>query len=295
MAEMATDIIKEDVDYVFGIFDHYLRAFPAEKIHGANICELGPGKNLGMSLLFKCLGANQVHVVDKYLKPFDMDYHPYFYKKLAEKFSQRYPDSNPGALFKTADNGHEAAPLQIWQDDAEILGGIPNASLDFCCSWAVLEHLYCPAKAFARMGEVTKSGGLGLHQVDFRDHIDFDRPLEFLLHHFRWDEQPDQETMQWLAKRLNLDPDVVNSGKRDANSLVRSNCGYYGNSFRHTDYNKLWQDNNFEILRFEANMFAEDEYVNEFILRLQADHALFETLALDELKIISAMYIVKKK
>lgn len=295
MNEATADIIKEDVDYLFGIFDHYLKVFPKGKIPGSNICELGPGKNLGMSLVFKCLGADQVHVADKYLKPFDPDYHPHFYKKLAEEFSQRYPDSNPDAIIKTSENGHEAAPLHIWQDDAEILLGIPNASIDFCGSWAVLEHLYCPAKAFARLGEVTKPGGLGLHQVDFRDHINFSRPLEFLLHHFRWNETPDLETMHWLAKRLNLEPDVVESGKRDANSLVRSNCGYYGNSFRHTDYNKLWLDNNFKILRFEANMLAEDEYMDDFIPRLKESRAPANALSRDELKIVSGCYLVKKQ
>jgi 2-polyprenyl-3-methyl-5-hydroxy-6-metoxy-1,4-benzoquinol methylase len=48
-------------------------------------------------------------------------------------------------------------------------------------SIAVLEHLYDVESAFNHLSRVTKPEGLGSHMVDFRDHRDFSRPLEYLL------------------------------------------------------------------------------------------------------------------
>lgn len=285
--------IQKDIDYAFGIFNHYLGVFPRDKVTGANVCELGPGNNLGISLLFKCLGANQVHVVDKYLKPWDAENHPAFYRELAQRCLDKFPDANVDPLLKTAEQGHEAAPLNIWKDDAEILSGIPDSSLDFCGSWAVLEHLYEPERAFARIGEVTRRGGIGLHQVDFRDHMDFSRPLEFLLYEFRWNKMPDRETMIWLAERLHDDRKMF-ADKDWAQNLIRRTCGWYGNSYRHLEYNSLWQKNGFKILNFEANLFAEDAYLDDFIPRLRKSGAPAQSLGKEELKVVSGLYFVKK-
>ena len=52
---------------------------------------------------------------------------------------------------------------------------------DALVSNAVLERIKNANKAFTELFRVTSSGGVGLHQVDYRDHRDFARPLEHLL------------------------------------------------------------------------------------------------------------------
>ena len=64
---------------------------------------------------------------------------------------------------------------------AEELGAIPDSAFDVVVSNAVLEHLYDLAAAAREMRRVSKAGAVHSHQVDFRDHRDFARPLEYLL------------------------------------------------------------------------------------------------------------------
>lgn len=294
MSQTGDEALKQDADYTFGIFERYRQTFPLERITGASVCEIGPGGHVGMGLLFRCFGARTVHVVDKYLKPWKEDYHSPFYRVLADELIRRYPAADPAPLRAAARDGHERCGIQIWSDDAELLSGIPDCSLDFFCSWAVLEHLYEPERAFARFGQVVRPGGLGVHQVDFRNHFDFSRPLEFLLRHYRWNEEPDEATVKWLAEKLTVDMDAVRAGQHTVKALIRKVCGYYGNSYRHVDYNELWRSNGFAILDFDANMHADSAYLDEFLPRLLASGAPAKRFSRSDLGIISACYVVKK-
>lgn len=295
MSQTDDAALKHDADYVFGIFERYCKTFPLQRIPGASVCEIGPGGHVGMGLLYRCLGARTVHVVDKYLKPWTAEYHAPFYTLLADELVRRYPAADPAPLLAAARDGHGDCGIHIWSDDAELLSAIPDNSLDFFCSWAVLEHLYEPERAFARFGEVVRPGGLGVHQVDFRNHFDFSRPLEFLLHHYRWNEEPDESTVAWLAERLNVDMAAVRTGRRTVRSLIRSVCGYYGNSYRHVDYDALWAANGFTILDFDANLHADPAYLDDFLPRLAAAGTPAMRLSPAELAIVSACYLVRKQ
>ncbi len=55
-----------------------------------------------------------------------------------------------------------------------------DGSFDVCMSCAALEHVRDPAGAVRELSRVLKPGGVGLHQIDLRDHRDFGRPLDFL-------------------------------------------------------------------------------------------------------------------
>jgi SAM-dependent methyltransferase len=55
-----------------------------------------------------------------------------------------------------------------------------DGSFDLCISNAVFEHLHDPALAAHEIARVLDKDGLGIHQIDFRDHRDFTKPLEFL-------------------------------------------------------------------------------------------------------------------
>lgn len=287
--------ISRDVDYALGTFRGYLATFPQEKIPGANLCELGPGKNLGIALLFKGLGANTVHVVDKYLKPWSDQYHPYFYKMLKEEAVRNFPGFDPEPLLITSEKGYEKAPIIIWENDAETMAGIDDESLDFLCSNAVLEHLYLPAQAFASFARVSCKGAYGHHQIDFRDHYNFDRPLEFLMTYYRWNEPLTKEAFEWLAKRLDVSQKLLESRQIDDKVLIRRMCGYFGNSFRHTDYDVLWKENNFHINSFEVNGQAEETYLNEFCQRLQKNPHRANLPDKEKLRVTSALYRLIKQ
>lgn len=288
--------LEEDVRYAFSCFDAYLARFPRERIRQAHICEIGPGKNLAVCLIFKSLGAEKVYAVDKYLKPWVEEYHVPFYRLLAEAVLSRWPNADTSALDACVERGeHAAIGLLALAEDAETLTGIPDASIDLLCSWASLEHLYDPPTAFARFAAVTKPEGIGLHQVDFRDHHDFTNPLEFLLHHYRWNEEPNAGTYAWLAQRLGHSVEQARLESPNANRSIRRVCGYNGNSYRHTDYNVLWQNNGFDIVQFQPNMNATDDYLDNFLPRLAEAATQCLALTREELGVISGWYEVWKK
>ncbi len=284
-------VIEADINYAFTMCQsHYFPFIGIENIKGAHICEIGTGKNLGIALLFKSLGAKTVYTVDKYPTAWNDEYHPVFYKEFLNFILDKFPQANRTIFDEyIASKGCYAPALYTLEEDAELLPSIPNKSIDFICSWAVLEHLYDPPKAFARFSEITKTGGKGIHQVDFRDHHDFMRPLEFLLHYFRVNEELKKESYDWIAKRLN---------RSDANELgsyglIRRHCGYWGNSFRAGEYDNLWKKNSFNILSFEANSFAEQEYLDDFIPRLIKANTPYVHINRDELLTLSGLYKVE--
>lgn len=288
--------LHEDIKYAFSCIDAYLDAFPRERVRSAHICEIGPGKNLIVGLTFKSLGAAQVYVADKYFKPWSDDYHAPLYRTLAEAVAARWSDADQEVFRQCLTRGeHCADGVQPIAEDAETLKSIPDNSIDFLCSWAALEHLYSPPQAFARFGAITKPGGCGLHQVDFRDHFDFNRPLEFLLHHYRWNEKPDADTFAWMARRMGQSVEQAHAKGMDANGLVRRVCGYNGNSYRRIDYDTLWRQNGFSITAFDHNMSAGADYLDDFEPRLRASTARRHNLPREELDVVSGRYEVQKR
>lgn len=287
------ETIRQDIAYAFSCLDAYMQLFPRDRIPHAHMCEIGPGKNLIVSLVWKSLGAERVYVADKYLKPWTADYHPCLYAALTDAVVRRWTDADT-SVFEQAQQGHNVHGVLPLAEDAERLESIPDASLDFIGSWAVLEHLYDPPQAFAQFNRITKQGGLGLHQVDFRDHRDFSRPLEFLLHHYRWNEEPDEDTFAWLASCFGRSAEQARREHFDAKGLIRRVCGYHGNSYRPGEYTSLWEKHGFQILSVDYNMHAEADYLDEFLPRLQAAHTPCSELSREELSRISVRYEVRK-
>lgn len=287
--------LHKDIAYAFSCIDSYFNTFPREDVHNAHICEIGPGKNIIVGLTFKSLGAEQVYVVDKYLKPWTDDYHAPLYRALVDAVALRWPEADLEVFHQClAGRGHNADGIQPLAEDAETLESIPDNTIDFLCSWAALEHLYNPPQAFARFGAVTKSGGCGQHQVDFRDHFDFKRPLEFLLHDYRWNELPDADAFAWMARRMGLSAEQAQHKGIDANGLIRRVCGYNGNSYRHLDYDDLWRQNGFSITAFDHNMSAGAEYLDDLEPRLRAAAVRSSNLLREELDVVSGRYEVHK-
>jgi SAM-dependent methyltransferase len=55
-----------------------------------------------------------------------------------------------------------------------------DAGFDYVYSHAAMEHLTAPPATIAEMNRVLKPGGLMVHQIDMRDHRDFNDPYRFL-------------------------------------------------------------------------------------------------------------------
>lgn len=260
--------IKSDVEYALRIGTEYINRLPEKdkSLSGRTILEIGPGINYGSALLLACMGA-KAFVADRFLAPWDDEYHPKFYALLSEAIDRNMPKADLTPLRKIIkDNEYSEEYIRCFSTPMEKLEGIPDESVDIVFSNAVLEHIADPKQAFEQMARVSKPGALGYHQVDFRDHRNMDKPLEFLL-------MSNEEFEREFEMRH----------------------GECGNRYRPWEYKKLFESLGFDVVSFEPNIYADDDYLNQFIPRLQAcEKSRYRNVEKRILREISGLYSVIK-
>jgi SAM-dependent methyltransferase len=265
MAIDATETtLTADVEYANKIVRSYLEIFEKMGVSlvGRDILELGPGKNFGSTLIIGCLGAH-VAVSDLYLSVWDSEYHPVFYRSLLEALPMNFPGADPAPLRQIVEQGaYPQSVLRTYHSKAENLSGIDSQSFDVVISNAVLEHVEDPQTAAREMMRVTRRGGFGIHQVDFRDHRDFSRPLEYL-----------------LFSRTEFSRHFA---------YARGSCG---NRWRQSDFINVFNEAGFSIDLLEANCFATDEYLADLMPRLGSATQMFSRL---DLHVLGGRFVLRR-
>lgn len=168
--------LDADVTYAIDLARYYPRRLQELGIalEGAHILELGPGKNSGLALILTGYGA-RVTVADRFLCPWDEDYHPQFYADLRG----RWEGPQSGIAAALASGGYSA--ITMLDTNKGGLAMLASASFDAVISHAVLEHIVDVEGTCRELARVTRSGGIHIHQIDYRDHRDQARPLDHLL------------------------------------------------------------------------------------------------------------------
>ena len=262
--------IARDVAHALDLGERYLRALasvwgtpePESRLFGSEVLEVGPGASLGTAVFLRCHGAT-VRVIDPFLPDWQGRYHGAFYRALLRRLSLEHRHLDPEPIesllrrrrFTPDIVGCNATDLE----EADL----PAATLDIICSGAVLEHVADIDRAAASMSLWTRPGGVGIHQVDFRDHRDFARPLEY----------------------LTLGPDAFDQVFSD----TARECG---NRDRYTRFLAAFQAAGFGRTGFTANLFAEDEYLRSLAPRL---HPAYAGLSPDELRVLSGLFVCEKR
>jgi SAM-dependent methyltransferase len=253
--------IREDAEYALS----YARGLIALMEHhgiaiaGARMLELGPGVNLGPQLILASLGA-EVIVADPFLTVWDPDYHPALYAALAEQWS------GPVEALKAtiAAKSHEAR-LTTLKEPAEDLASIPSGSIDFVFSNAVLEHIVDLAKVSAETARVTRAGGLASHTIDLRDHRNFERPLEHILH-----------------------------GDRFFRALVRLIGFEIGNRLRSIEFWAAFERAGWRVLERHVTIAADPAYLKEATARLRRGSSPYRRWPDADLARIGVQFILRK-
>lgn len=265
--------VREDVDYAIRIGQEYVELISRElgrehtaamPLAGVKLLELGPGRHFGTPLVLHAFGA-QVAVLDKYLADWDEVYHPRFYRFMREALAERLPDRDWSAVDRII-AAQDHLPEIVAQDRTDLAhppSGYPDASFDVIVSNAVLEHVGDVPQTAAEMARLTRPGGINIHQVDFRDHRDFTRPLEFL-------------TMADDAYQKLFDETMNGNGNR-----VRPEA--MGDDFRSVG---------FDVLRFDANIWAEAEHIAQVRPRLQPQYAVLPD---DVLAVVSGRFFLRRQ
>lgn len=259
--DASPEAITRDVDYALQIADFYIAKLPggASSLIYKHVLELGPGISLGTAVLLSCHGARTT-VADRYLSPFDPDYHDPFLRALLKRLSAERPHLSPEPILACLEaqtfvpEGVTGLHLGI-----EDLNDVDDDSFDIVVSNAVFEHVENVPVAWENLARITRPGGFGIHQVDFRDHRDFSRPLEY---------------MTLSAKKFH--------------KLFADVHGECGNRWRPGAMGVEIDKAGFDILEFDDNMHADEAYLDELLPRIDPD---FSGLDRDTLRPISGCFV----
>jgi SAM-dependent methyltransferase len=260
--KLSLEKLGDDVNYALQLSKGHLEllSYYGQRLDGLRVLELGPGTNLAPQLVMASSGA-RVSVADRFLVPWDNDYHPAFYRAFRAAWNGPL-----AAIDHVLNHGaHSPEVISSFASPAENLADILPATFDLVMSNAVLEHVYSMAAVCREMGRVTAPGGLNMHQIDFRDHLDFVRQLDFLI-------MPDDEY------RLEFE---------------RSH-GERGNRVRPSEARLLFERNGFELVDFEVNQRCQPSYFEGFVPRLRASSSRYRDWPRDDLLILSGRLVFRK-
>ena len=264
--DASPEALARDIDYALQVGRNYCRQLaPCFPLGGKTILEIGPGINFGSILFLAGHGAIPT-VADFFLSPWDADYHPAFYRGFHHRLRLDHPELDLRPLEAILDAGDYPADVLRREKKSLESTDLPTDSIDITISNAVFEHLFDHAKAFEQLFRITKPGGSGFHQVDFRFHPSFERPLEHLL------------LPAWRIE-----------------DLVRAADHEWGTLLRPYEMVALIGQVGFEDVKFSANSWAEPEYFREFLARLRKQRrSRYRRTAEEDLRPISGLLLVRK-
>ena len=263
------DAIEKDARYAIATAQSYVDCLPGGQsyLNNRSVLELGPGPNFGAVLVLLCWGAARVAIADRFLVPFNSTYHLPLYQRLKELLIERDPATRLDPLIEVINRKqHNAARLSSYATPLEVLAEAVDTSFDLTASNAVFEHLFNPRAAILSLHRLMVSGGIGLHQVDFRDHRDFSRPLEFLL--------DDERSFALLFDREH---------------------GETGGRLRPFQMEAMFREAGFGNVDFHPNLLAEKSYLDDFVPRLRkAIASPFFRTDVSDLHAVSGRFVVAK-
>ena len=228
-------------------------------LHGKSYLELGPGKDFG-SMLIVGENCRRAILADLYLAPWDEEYHPAFYALLRSKLGR------PAPLLERviAQNGY-AGVIETISEPAYALKSLKSGSIDVVFSNAVLEHVNPLVGATRELFRVTKPGGFGVHQVDFRDHRNSNRPLE-----------------QLLESKAAFDAEFARR------------FGEIGTQIRPLELERYFKEAGFSVTHADVNMTADTAYLDDLVARLRASQSAYRNWPRNDLEKLSACYAIRK-
>jgi SAM-dependent methyltransferase len=264
----SVDSVESDAEYALECARSYVGAISGGRngLREKKVLEIGPGASFATALILKAWGAAMVAVSDRYLVKFDADYHGALYREVATRLLAEDSRTNVKPLEICADRGHIQEQVCFCELPLEDMSREFKSYFDITLSNAVLEHLYNPKQGIAGLYGIMAPHGVGSHQVDFRDHGNFDRPLEYLL----------------------LDDTSF------ANRF-KSCHGECGNRVRPFQMKDMFCEAGFSDVLFQSNLDAPADYLAELMPRLRAARSsLFSNIEKKFLIPIGGRFVVRK-
>ncbi len=177
--------LQDSLAYIGLMKSDYDKYGPLTDVRGWEILEIGPGDNLGISLLYYAAGAQKVTALDRFYSYRDTNQQKIIYDALIEKLPAAQRERAGKAFSDRAESEFDPAAIDCIYgtgiDDPDIVGRLGR--YDLIISRAVLMEVYHLEQALENLAKMLKPGGLMLHKVDFRDYWMFSKhhhPLTFL-------------------------------------------------------------------------------------------------------------------
>lgn len=229
------------------------------QLEGKRLLEIGPGTDFASTLLLGETCA-LIAVADRFLAPWQDHYHPALYAAIQRDIGRpsRWLDQ------VISQQGHDGV-LQCIAEPAHALTSIAGGSFDVVISNAVLEHVRPLRETIKELFRITAPGGVGWHQVDFRNHRDFAFPLEHLL--------LTRDQFQQISAATNHE---------------------IGCQERAADMAAFFTESGYEIRAIHVNETATLQYMQNFYPRLQRSHSTYRHYRPDQLDVLSAAFFVVK-
>jgi hypothetical protein len=229
--------------------------------------EIGPGRDMGTILAIAALGASSVWAIDRFKGAWQAGWHEHYLPALMEALP-RLGTTYDAKIVETALRAQslEVGPVKFCDQPLEEIGEFILGNVDVSVSQSTFEHFYSFEDAARVLVRATKPGGIGVHHVDFRDHMNFGEPLEFLL-------VPDE---------LYLDPEINTNYSR-------------GNRLRPRQMRDALVSAGFQIDGFHPQSFIDPAYLAAFLPRLQhGARSCFSDLNVGDLEVSSAVFILRR-
>lgn len=257
--------LRRDVDYGMQVISGFAMWTEGQGISlaGKRAMELGPGINLVGCIGLRALGAAKVYVADRWIAPWQDDYNPAFCRMMAARIRAEGRPWDASVFDRVAENGYEGT-LHLVSSGAEQLAEKMPEQLDVIYSNAVLEHMTDHRATVEALAQVTAPGGINFHQVDFRFHENFERPLDHLL--MTAAEFRQQSVSKHFEMGCQLRPYELHA------------------MFDHAGLQTSWY----------PNAFADDRYLAEFLPLLRASASDYRDAPAERLKEIGGQYIIRR-
>ncbi len=151
-------------------FLHHFKYYKNKNLKNFTMLELGPGDSVASAVLAYSYGTSKTFLIDvadfaaKDLK---------IYKKIIELLSEREDVVRIPEGFNSFEDLLRICNAVYLTQGLQSIKTLPNNSVDFVFSNAVLEHIYRDEfyELIAELYRITKVGGIQSHTVDLQDHI----------------------------------------------------------------------------------------------------------------------------
>ncbi len=162
--------VMDKPDYAFNIFHrHYDRVEFSSKGEGYTALELGPGDSAISGMIASVYGAKVCYLVD------DGNYITDKMKVYEEMEAYLELKDMPVSLNKTTDldSLFSAYNTRYFSNGLESIKKIPDNSVDFIWSQAVLEHIKADKmeEMMRELHRIQKHSGISSHRIDLKDHL----------------------------------------------------------------------------------------------------------------------------